>query len=213
MNDETETRSAGKADSGNDHGGGGDEHAPLQTRAAFIKNWGWEFIISYNRGSCERGRAQHGYNREAYESVKQQWEETRLRELTLAETLEFLFGCHRSAPFLFFNGNTFAEVARRIVDLLFADLPLPRRREAASLAAHFVAGVLDWDSVVKGIHSLTQAADFHPDDRVQTLKGTTVGTILRLLPDGRVIWQPDGSTTELLALPESLLRLEERKEP
>jgi hypothetical protein len=208
MNDETATGLAGKADSGNDHGGRGDEHSPLQTRAAFIKNWGWEFIVSYNRGSCERGRAQHGYNREAYESVRQRWEETRARELTLADSLEFLFRCHRSAPFLFFNGNTFAEVARRIVDLLFADLPLCRRREAASLAAHFVAGVLDWESVASGIKCLTECADLHPGDRVRTLKGTTSGTVLRLLPDARVVWQPDGSSTELMALPESLLRVQ-----
>ena len=213
MPDETENRPAGKVDSGDDHGGCGDEHSPLQARAAFIKNWGWEFIVSYNRGSCERGRAQHGHNPEAYESVRQQWEETRRRELTLAKTLEFLFHFHRSAPFLFFNGNTFAEVARRIVDLLFADLPRARHREAASLAAHFVAGVLGWDSVVTGIHSLTETADFHPGDRVRTLKGSTHGTVRQLLPDGRLQWVPDGSTAELLALPESLLRLEERKQP
>lgn len=36
-------------------------------------------------------------------------------------------------PFLFFNGNTFAEVARRTIDLLLADFPIGRRREAASL--------------------------------------------------------------------------------
>jgi len=48
----------------------------------------------------------------------------RPKELSLLDLLELLFRCHRSAPFLFFNGNTFAEVARRTVDLLFADLPL-----------------------------------------------------------------------------------------
>jgi hypothetical protein len=124
MSDETANRPAQEAEAGNDSGRGGDEHSPLQTRAAFVENWGWESIVSYNRGSCERGRAQHGYNRETYERTRQLWEQTRSQELTLLETIEFLYRCHRAAPFLFFNGNTFAEVARRIVDLLFADLPL-----------------------------------------------------------------------------------------
>jgi len=206
MPDETAPGSAEKAEAGDDHGRSGDEHSPLQTRAAFIENWGWEFIVSYNRGSCERGRAQHGHNRETYEGVRELWEQTRCRELTLLETLEFLFLCHRSAPFLFFNGNTFAEVARRTVDLLFADLPLARRREASSLAAHYVAGVLDRNFLTQGIDSLCAPADWKPGDRVKTLRGSAHGAILRLLPDGRVVWRPDGSQTELMALPEGLLR-------
>src|ERR1051325_2859593 len=111
MADEAPNRSARKTDSGDAQGGRGDEHSPLQARAAFIKNWSWESIIGLNRGSCERGRAQHGHNSETHERVSRQWEETRQEELTLADTLDFLFRCHRSAPFLFFNGNTFAEVA------------------------------------------------------------------------------------------------------
>ena len=87
------------------------EHSPLQVRAAFIEDWGWEFIDSFNRGSCERGRAQYGHNRETHERVRQRWEDTRRRELSFGELLEFLFQCHRGAPFLFFNGNTFAEIA------------------------------------------------------------------------------------------------------
>jgi hypothetical protein len=51
-----------------------------------------------------------------------------------------------------------------------------------------------------------EAADLKPGDRVKTLRGTTRGVLLRVLPDGRVVWQPDGSQTELVALPESLLR-------
>jgi hypothetical protein len=43
-----------------------------------------------------------------------------------------------------------------------------------------------------------------------TLRGSTRGTILRLLEDGRVVWQPDGSRSELTALPESLARTEQR---
>ncbi|NJK92204.1 MAG: hypothetical protein HC904_10465 [Blastochloris sp.] len=54
------------------------------------------------------------------------------------------------------------------------------------------------------MHSLCQSADFQPGDRVQTLRGTTQGVILRVLEDGRIVWQPDGVETELTGLPESL---------
>src|SRR5438309_4558148 len=166
MHDEAANRSPQKGDSGDAQGERDDEHGALQTRAAFIENWSWESIIGLNRAACERGKAQHGNNPETHEKIRHEWEETRRQALSLLGTLDFLFHCHRSAPFLFFNGNTFAEIARRLVDVLFADLPLARRHDAASLAAHYVAGVLDRDSMTGGIEALSEAADFRPGDRV-----------------------------------------------
>jgi hypothetical protein len=56
------------------------------------------------------------------------------------------------------------------------------------------------------VDGLCQAASFHPGDRVKTLRGSMEGTILRVLDDGRVVWQPEGRHTEIIALPESLAR-------
>jgi hypothetical protein len=89
---------------------------------------------------------------------------------------------------------------------LFRDLPAGRRREVASAVAHYIAGVLDRESMVGLVEELCESADLQPGDRVKTLRGTTRGVILRVLTDGRVAWRPDGSQSELLALPESLLR-------
>ena len=87
------------------------------------------------------------------------------------------------------------------------EFPMGRRREAASLAAHYVAGVLNRDSMEDGLSALAELADFKPGDRVKTLRGSARGVILRLLPDGRVAWRPEGSQSELIALPESLPRV------
>jgi len=205
MADETEIRSGGEADGGDAHGERAGQQSPLQGRAAFIKNWDWQLVTGLNRGSCDRGKALHGNNSETHETVREQWEERRPQELTLGETLDFLFRCHRAAPFLFFNGNTFGEIARRIIDVIFIEFPLSRRREAASLAAHYVAGVLDRDSMEQGLTALSELVDLNPGQRVQTLKGSTHGVVIRLLPDGRVVWRPDGTDSELTGLPESLL--------
>ncbi len=88
---------------------------------------------------------------------------------------------------------------------MLAEFPQARRREASSLAAHYVAGVLDEESLVLGLDSLTEPSDFKPGDRVKTLRGSMTGAVLRLLPDGRVVWRAD-SGAELTALPESLIR-------
>jgi hypothetical protein len=55
------------------------------------------------------------------------------------------------------------------------------------------------------VNELSEAADLPPGDRVKTRRGSVSGTIVRLLPGGRVVWQVD-SGAELMALPESLVR-------
>ena len=54
------------------------------------------------------------------------------------------------------------------------------------------------------VESLWQVAQLSSGDRVRTLKGTLHGVITKMLEDGRVAWRPDGATSELIALPESL---------
>jgi hypothetical protein len=211
MGDETAIGPAGTPDRPGHPGGGAGEQSPLQTRAQFLKNRSWELVVSLNRGACARGGAQHGFNRETQEEAAGEWEEKRTANLSLLETIDFLRHCHRIAPFLFFNGNTFADVGRQISVAVFADLPPVRLREAVSAVAHCIAGVLDRDSMVEIVQSLCESVSFHPGDRVKTLRGSTHGRIIRLLEDGRVVWQPDGSRSELTALPEGLTRDEKKK--
>src|SRR5258705_2515847 len=141
----------------------------LQARAAFLAIGAGEFVIRHNRGVCERGRAQHGTNSESFAAVGEEWKQRRSLEATLGETLDYLRACHRRAPFLFSNGNTFADIARTFSDYLFAELQHGRRREATSAVAHYVAGVLDRDSMAQILAELCEVADFQPGDRVKTL--------------------------------------------
>jgi len=65
--------------------------------------------------------------------------------------------------------------------------------------------VLDREAMIEVVDALSASAELKSGDRVKTLRGSTQGTVLRVLEDGRVVWQPDGSSAELTALPESLL--------
>lgn len=204
MSDETQNRPSGISDGRGHPGGSAGEQSPLQARAAFIKNRSRESIISYNRGACARGGAQHGLNPESHAACQRKWEESQGCELTFFELLDFLKHCHRNAPFLFFNGNTFADVARQIGTVLFGEAPTLRRRELISAVAHYVAGVLDLESLRSMVDSLWRSAQMEPGCRVRTLRGSLHGEVLRLLDDGRVVWRSSVGT-ELIALPESLL--------
>lgn len=88
---------------------------------------------------------------------------------------------------------------------LFSDLVPGRKREVGSAVAHYIAGVLDREAMVQIIETLSQCTDFKTGERVKTLRGSLHGVIIRVLGDGRVVWQPDGTANELTALPESLI--------
>jgi hypothetical protein len=207
MADETSLRSSDEGNAKDGASGGAGEPTSLQGRAPFLTNWNWQSVVRINERLCRGSRAQHGKNSETHARCEDEWNEGSGKERTLLETLDCLRSFHRKAPFLFFNGNTFAEIARTLTDALFAEFPRGRRREAASLAAHYVAGVLDREPLVQGIVTLAQAANFKPGDRVKTLKGSLRGVVRKVLPDGRIAWRPDANKAELIALPESLLRL------
>lgn len=212
MSDEAAIGPAGAPDDGRHPPSRRGVGSPLQARAAFVKNWSWQSVVGINRGACERGRAQHGLNSETHRACAEGWEAQRAVPLTLLETLDFLKQQHRGAPFLFFNGNTFAAIGRELALAVFSDLPPARKREIASAIAHYIAGVLDREAMVSCVESLCQSADLKPGDRVKTLRGSTRGVVLRVLEDGRVVWQPAGSTSELIALPESLVAGKARPE-
>ena len=112
---------------------------------------------------------------------------------------------HRRAPFLFFNGNTFADIGRGLAALIFRELPATRLKEVTSAVAHYVAGVLDREAMVAIIDELCRSAALGVGDRVKTMRGSLRGVITRVLDDGRVAVRPDGGASELLSLPESLL--------
>jgi hypothetical protein len=207
MADETAHRPAETPDGRGHLGGSPREQSPLQARAAFLQNRSWEFVVRFNAGACARGGAQHGPTSEGHATVAREWATKQQAELTLAETVDFLRWCHRQHPFLFFNGNTFAEIARTLVDLVLAELPTARRREATSAVAHYIAGVLARDAMVEIVESLCASTELQPGDRVKTLRGSRRGVIRRVLPDGRIAWQPDGGQAELITQPETLLKV------
>jgi hypothetical protein len=68
-----------------------------------------------------------------------------MKTMTLDEMVDFCRCCHRLAPFTNYNGNTFAAVARALIDGL--GLPKENAAVARSLAGHIVAGVASEEEV------------------------------------------------------------------
>ncbi|MGA2244184.1 MAG: hypothetical protein ABSH48_04205 [Verrucomicrobiota bacterium] len=211
MSDETATGSAGATDGGGHSRRSDSEPTPLQSRANFLQNWDWLSVTQINGGLCERSRSERGINPEAHAAVAEDWQKQRAASLTLLEILQFLKSCHRRAPLLFYNGNTFAEIGRALANALFSDLSLHRRKEASSAVAHFITGVLDEQLMIQALESLSQTVVWKPGDRVKTLRGSLHGVVVEVFDDGRVVWRPEDTENELTAMADNLCLDVQRK--
>lgn len=181
---------------------------PLSVRATFLQSIPWDGVVLLNQAACAKAvNVAHGLNKESAHETAALWEKARGTKMTLPELLEFLRGCHKRAPFLNFNGNVFGEIARQIVGVSLIGAPVARISAATSMAAHCVAGVVDQHLALEGIRSLLKVDVLEPGDTVTTLKFTRQGKVLRALPDGRVAWLPEGRKGELVATPDSLVKL------
>ncbi len=123
--------------------------------------------------------------------------------MTLAEAFDTLREFHKKAPFLFFNGNTFAAIGRELSYVIFGDIPMSRKREVGSAVGHYIAGVLDREAMAQIVEDLCAGAELVPGTHVKTLRGSAHGVVVQVLDDGRIVWRTDGGT-ELTALPETL---------
>jgi hypothetical protein len=109
-----------------------------------VKPWlaafDWAMVTEINRGLCKKKNALAKPTSDGYLPAKMLWEKNRLKELALTEALEICLKCHRLAPFCFYNGNTFAAIARDFITELSPGLPADQAHILRSIAGHIVAG-------------------------------------------------------------------------
>lgn len=99
----------------------------------------WDLVIFQNASLCKQKSTLHKPTSDGYETTKTLWESSHQQPMKLTEAVDLCRRCHRMAPFCFYNGNTFAAIARSMVtqlDLSEADAAILR-----SLVGHIVAGV------------------------------------------------------------------------
>lgn len=106
---------------------------------AWLASVPWELVVWQNAQLCNFKKAHHGPSSDGYETCKQYWDSSHQSVMTLHEMIETCRKCHRLAPFTNYNGNTFAAIARSLIDTL--QLPAETATLIRSLAGHIVAGV------------------------------------------------------------------------
>ena len=122
-------------------------------KRAWLELFDWEFVTATNAALCQPKKALHKPTSDGHDRARDLWERNYRREMLLDEAADLCRECHRLAPFCNFNGNTFAALARSLVDTLKA-----RADEAhviRSLLGHAVAGTAS-DVETKALHAFSR---------------------------------------------------------
>jgi hypothetical protein len=109
-----------------------------------VKSWlapfDWKLVTEINRGLCKQKNALHKATSDGHLPAKNLWEKNQFTKLTLTDALGVCLKCHRLAPFCFYNGNTFAAIARDFIAELSPGLAADQSHILRSIAGHIVAG-------------------------------------------------------------------------
>jgi hypothetical protein len=107
-------------------------------RKPWLEFFDWEFVTATNAALCQPKQALHKPTSDGHDRTRQLWEKNHRRDMFLDEAADLCRECHRLAPFCNFNGNTFAALARSLVDTL--KLKANEAHIIRSLLGHVVAG-------------------------------------------------------------------------
>jgi hypothetical protein len=106
---------------------------------AWLAEFPWKVVVALNAQLCAAKQALHKPTSDGYDDACSLWEKSYTREMGLDEAIELCRKCHCIAPFCFFNGNTFAAIARTCIvsasGLLSTDQYLLK-----NIVGHLVAG-------------------------------------------------------------------------
>ena len=121
---------------------------------AWLAPFTWEFVTQQNAVLCSAKNALHKPTSDGHDATCALWGAQRGQPMTLSEAVDLCRRCHRMAPFCFYNGNTFAAIARTVIARLGLDAE--RAFVIRSLAGHIVAGVAT-DEEVKAFKAFSES--------------------------------------------------------
>ena len=116
----------------------------------------WDVVEFINQSACTRGQAQFGHTSEGYAQAKQLWEQGMTRDMPLEEALDICLKCHRIAPFLNFNGNTFAGIAKAMVREILPYLGPKLSQAFESVVGHYGAGTEGREAMLRAVEEVKQ---------------------------------------------------------
>jgi hypothetical protein len=99
----------------------------------------WDRVLILNQTLCENQKTLHELKPDKSPAVRELWEKSIVRKMSLFDALDLCRRCCDMAPFTFNNGNTFATVGKTILEEWLNRLPSVEGQIARTTIGHYVA--------------------------------------------------------------------------
>ncbi len=102
----------------------------------------WDSVMTLNRALCQAQKMDPLHNPKSFEVAQRLWEASSSKQSTLRAAIE---ACHEAcelAPFTFNNGNTFAAIARTLLDEHFKHVPPVEAQILRTTICHYIVGLI-----------------------------------------------------------------------
>lgn len=102
----------------------------------------WQTVLSINQALCQAQKTEHKPSAKGHLAAQQTWEAAMPRQMTLPDVLDVCKKCYNLAPFVFNNGNTFAAIAKTLIEDSLKAVPPVEAQIIRTTVAHYVAGLV-----------------------------------------------------------------------
>jgi len=103
----------------------------------------WDSVVTINHALCQAQKVQPGTYTRAQDRVRRTWEGSVIRRMTLPEVLDVCREACDARPFTFNNGNTFAAIAKTLLEDWLKAMPPLEAQIVRNTVGHYVAGLVN----------------------------------------------------------------------
>ena len=114
----------------------------MHTEKAWLNSFSWKTVEEINQSFCTQQKTAFQISAKNYDAARQIWEKAVAQPLSLEDVLDLCRRCYEMAPFTFNNGNTFASIAKSLIDDWITSLPSVERQIVRNTIGHYVASIV-----------------------------------------------------------------------
>jgi hypothetical protein len=102
----------------------------------------WDSVVTINKALCLAQKVEPTTKPGSCERIRDKWETAVGRRALLLDVLDLCRECNEAMPFMFNNGNTFASIAKTLIEEWLGVMPPVEAQIIRTTVAHYVAGLV-----------------------------------------------------------------------
>lgn len=114
----------------------------IEQKKQWLMGVTWDSIVNINRTLCQAQKLEPQNNQRTYATTERAWEQAAAKSTSLLEAFDACRRAFDQSPFIFNNGNTFAAVARSVIEDCLRAAPAVEGQIVRSTIGHYVAGTI-----------------------------------------------------------------------